>query len=155
MVTDHLLFPCHSPCEGDVFVRSTRWVFLGKTISRERNIILNRLATLPETNHLGSNHHTLFLDTTDVYRRLHDPHSDFASKWSKQSLNQFANSLDSTPEDYIPSEEEMKRFKKVLLPGDVCSACTRNRTHALDVSKQIRDCLKKQCLNSIWYYGYV
>ena len=118
-------------------------------LAEEREIVMRKLSFLPETNHLGSKHHTLFLDETEVYQRLHSDDSDLATRWSKKSLNQFAEMLDADPPDCTFSEGEKRFSKKVLLPGDLCRLCKTKRSRALEVSAKIRECIKGE-----WRYLY-
>lgn len=107
-------------------------VELNASISDEMEHILRKLATPPQANHLGSKHHTLFIDTMDAYRRMRSKDSDVARRWSGNALGDFAQSLGAAPEEYKPTIGEVRQQNAVQLHGDLRHCFTNTHVKALD-----------------------
>ena len=79
---------------------------LRHAIAEERAYIIRKVSMLPKQVSWGGEHHTLYLATMDGYNYLRATQSDLPSKWAKKGLNDFTGRLDSSPDDYIQTDDE-------------------------------------------------
>ena len=106
---------------------------------------------LPETNHLGSRHHSLYLGGTEVYNRLHTEGITLASNWSEKALVEFSQDLDSTPADVVRGGSEIRLRRSTILSGNLRRQCAYWRAPTLRSSASLRAFLKQEWQLSVEY----
>ena len=76
---------------------------------------------------LGSSKKKDIASTPEVSLLVNRPASELAELWKRGNLYGRANSLDSQVHPYVPSSSVRSKLNNVLLPGEKCGSCKKNR----------------------------